>query len=115
VSLYLFVVLSLSVWRWTHLIVEDTIPIVAKPREWIVRRKPMGNLAYLVGCTWCSSVWVAAAHVGVLYAYQDEVVAPVALGAAFSLIAGVGETFVGWLDKSTPVELQVEYAEEHES
>lgn len=111
-QLYLFVVLVLSTWRWTHFVVEDTFPLVAKPREWITRRKPMGMLAYLVGCTFCSSVWIAAAHVGALYLFMDiSVEAPVALGAALSVLAAFGEAVLARIDVGTPILLEASVEE----
>lgn len=99
-TVLIFVLLALSTWRWTHLIVEDTIPFVAKPREWIIARKPMGNLSYLLGCTYCSSVWVAAAHVVALDLLTDyPAPAPVLLVASLSILAALGETVVDWLDR----------------
>lgn len=56
----LFFILSLATARITWLITEDHLPVIAKPRQWIVDRKPDGNLAYLVNCWYCSSVYVAA-------------------------------------------------------
>lgn len=93
-----FFILSLSVWRFTHLIVDDHIPVVRKPREWIVARNPDGNVAYLVGCTWCSGVWVAAVHVIVLYLWHGHVAEPVALGAAWAALAALYETVTQALD-----------------
>lgn len=54
-----FFLLALSVARLTWLITEDHLPLVERPRTWIVQRKPMGSLAYLVNCWWCSSIYVA--------------------------------------------------------
>ncbi len=81
-----FALMALSAWRVTHLVVEDTLPLVARPRAWVVGRKPAGNLAYLLGCTYCSSVWVAAPL-------------PPAYAAALSILAAFGETVVDWLDR----------------
>lgn len=99
-SAALFALLALSTWRWTHLIVEDTIPIVAKPREWIENKWPHSNFAYLVGCTWCSSVWVAAAHVIAFDLVTDyDVALPVFVVGALSVLTGFAETIVDWLDR----------------
>jgi hypothetical protein len=96
------VVLTMAVHRFTHLVVEDQLPVVRRPREWLVARKPDGPLAYLVNCFWCSSVWVAAAAVGLLYVWTpaswDGVAEPVALGAALSTGACVIETILEWFD-----------------
>lgn len=98
---FVFLLLTLSVWRFTHLVVEDTFPLVAKPRQQIIDRKPEGNLAYLLGCTYCSSVWVAVAHVA---AYDfllggTSVSVPFATAAAMSILAAFAETVVDWLDR----------------
>jgi hypothetical protein len=99
-TLALFALMALSTWRFTHLVVEDTIPIVARPRQWVVDRKPNGNLAYLLGCTYCSSVWVAAAHVLVLDLAMDyDVAVPVMVVAALSILAAFAESVVDWLDR----------------
>lgn len=55
-----FLLLALAVARLTWLVTEDHLPLVAKPRKWIIDRKPEGNLAYLVGCWWCVSIYAAA-------------------------------------------------------
>ena len=97
-----FVVLVLAVHRLTHLIVEDHVPIVAKPRDWIGSKWPDGNFNYLVNCFWCSSVWCAAAAVGLLYAYTpagwDGVAMPVALWGALSSAATGFESLLQLLD-----------------
>lgn len=59
-SFFLFFLLSLGAARVTWLITEDHLPIVANPRQWLVDRNPDGNLAYLVSCWWCVSVYTGA-------------------------------------------------------
>jgi Protein of unknown function (DUF1360) len=52
--------MAATAWRATHLIVEDDFP----PIRWVRRRLVAGGpewLGDLVSCTWCTSVWVAAA------------------------------------------------------
>jgi hypothetical protein len=97
----IFFLLALSTWRFTHLIVEDAIPFVKRPREWVEQKWPDSNVAYLVGCTYCSSVWVAAAHVGVLYLLPDtpSIPLPVFVVAALSIVASFGESVLDWLDR----------------
>lgn len=95
-----FLLLALSTWRFTHLVVEDHIPIVEKPREWIINRKPEGNLAYLLGCTYCSSVWVAMVHVAVVDIFLEwSVPLYVAVAAGLSILTAFAETVVDWLDR----------------
>ena len=74
------VLLILAVYRVTRLLTEDKIPIIARPREWLVnwldpwpadvqagKRQSTGAtakaVAYLLTCPWCMSVWVGAAVV----------------------------------------------------
>jgi hypothetical protein len=59
-SLFMFFLLALATGRITWLITEDHLPLVARPRQWIIDRKPDGNLAYFVNCWFCTSVYVAA-------------------------------------------------------
>lgn len=56
----LFFILTLFTARITWLITEDHLPLIAKPRDWIVNRNPNGNIAYLVECWYCVSIYVAA-------------------------------------------------------
>jgi hypothetical protein len=65
--LLLAVVLALTVYRLTRLVVRDEFPPVARPREWVIRRLGADHpVAYLVECPWCMSFWVAAAVVVVV-------------------------------------------------
>lgn len=97
-----FLVLALAVHRATHLVVEDNLPLVARPRAWLASRRPDGNLAYLVNCFWCSSVWVSAATVGFLYRWAPAgwhgVASPLALGAALSSAATALESLLQLVD-----------------
>lgn len=45
----------LATYRATRLVTTDRI--LDAPREWIVARYE--RLGYLVGCDWCSSIWLA--------------------------------------------------------
>jgi hypothetical protein len=66
----------------------------------IVARNPDGNLAYMLGCTYCSSVWVAALHVAAFYAFADGgMPVPAAVVGALSILAALGESVVDWLDR----------------
>ena len=97
---FVFVIMALATWRITHLIVEDQLPIVKTPREWIINRKPEGNLAYLLGCTYCSSVWVAGGVVAAVDVIAEKsVVLPAFTLAALSILTAFAETVVDWLDR----------------
>ncbi len=96
---FIFILLALSVWRVTHLVVEDTIPVIAKPREWLIDRNPDSSFSYLLGCTYCSSIWVAAAHVAIVDWILDySVPVPVAVLFGLSILTAFGETVVEFLD-----------------
>lgn len=72
----MLVLVLLAVHRVTRLLVDDSIPLIARPREAVQRYfgeyDGQGNLlggrqlgvvgwsvAYLLGCPWCTSVYVA--------------------------------------------------------
>jgi hypothetical protein len=100
VTAFLFCILALSTWRFTHLVVEDQIPVVKRPRDWVENRWPDSSFAYLVSCTYCSSVWVAAAHVAVVDLWLGvSTPVPVAVAAGLSIVTAFGETVVDWLDR----------------
>lgn len=99
-TVFVFVLACLATWRLTHLVVEDQLPLVKKPREWIIARKPHGNLAYLLGCTYCSSVWVAAGVTGGVDLWAHvPVPAPFLYAAGLSIVTAFFETIVDWLDR----------------
>jgi hypothetical protein len=73
----LLVLYALTVHRVSRLLVADTLPIIDRPREWVKhhfgRFDSQGDLigarrwgvvgwsiAYLLGCSWCMSVYVGA-------------------------------------------------------
>lgn len=61
--------------RLTRLVTSDAI--TRTPREWAVRRLVPGErtsgfrfeLAYLIMCSWCMSIWVGAAVAGTWWAW----------------------------------------------
>lgn len=59
-SVLVVVLLTLATARVTWLITEDALPLVSKPRDWISKKWPGGNLEYLSQCWWCVSIYVAA-------------------------------------------------------
>jgi len=83
-------VVGLATYRATRLIVEDTI--FEPQREWVLS-KLFGSgwkdlLAYLLTCTYCMSVWIAAAMLAVysLVQYGSWFVVFLAAAAIPSLI-----------------------------
>lgn len=59
-TLLLIVLLMLGAARVTWFITEDHLPLIERPRTWFVEGHPDTNLAYLVDCWWCTSVYVGA-------------------------------------------------------
>jgi hypothetical protein len=51
----IWVLAALATFRLTRLVTTDRL--LDAPREWVQAR--FDRLGYLVGCDWCSSVWVA--------------------------------------------------------
>jgi hypothetical protein len=97
---FTFLLAALATWRITHLVVEDTVPVVARPRQWVMDRWPDGNLTYVLHCTYCSSVWVGAAvTAGVDLLTKTPVPAPVLYAAGLSILTAFAETVVDWLDR----------------
>lgn len=73
---------ALATARLTRLVTTDYL--TEPPRLWLQRRLPE-KLAYLIGCPWCASMWVAApvAWVAVEHGHRAPVaVALVALAAS---------------------------------
>lgn len=95
---FIFIIMALATWRITHLIVEDSFPPIARPRNWASMKWPNSSFVYLWNCTYCSSVWVGA---GVTWAadWRFSVPAPVLVIFALSCVAAFGETVVDWLDR----------------
>jgi len=55
---------ALVVARLVQLAQRDRLPLVARPRNWLLGRLPdEGNALYLATCPVCLAVWVAAAVV----------------------------------------------------
>lgn len=97
---FVFVLAWLATWRLTHLAVEDAFPLVARPRDAIVAGDPNGWLAYLVTCTWCSSVWIGAAvTAGVDLLTRYPVPMPLLYALSLSILTAFAETVVDWLDR----------------
>lgn len=87
----------LTVWRLTRLVVKDEFPPVLLAREWVEeKRGETSAITYLVNCPWCSSVWLAAAVVVGYDLLAGDVEAPVLLAAAAALVTGYGMT---WLER----------------
>lgn len=66
----------LATYRLTRLVTTDRI--LDAPREWVQAR--FDRLGYLVGCDWCSSVWLAPWLVGPAVLWPTNRVVLVVLG-----------------------------------
>lgn len=88
--IFTFVIFVLAVHRITRFIIRDCLPIVSKPRDWVLKNtdptavdieegmKPRGtfmkSIGYLLQCEWCMSIWVSG---GLLYGLTFFVNMPV--------------------------------------
>ena len=71
------VLMTLAVARVTRLITTDVL--FDAPRQWLAQKliNPgraegfRGNLAYLIICNWCTSIYVGAAGAGAWYAWGE--------------------------------------------
>jgi hypothetical protein len=81
--------------RGTRLITDDAI--AAPVRTWLRNRFGYrGRVAYLIGCPWCLSIWIAGAVVPVAYFYGHTTGFTIAgLIGLLSYAAGICAT---WLD-----------------
>ncbi len=88
-----FIVFLLAVYRVTRLIIEDEI--LDGPRDWAYRQvKPGGKLAYLLGCPWCMSFWVAIPF-AILYVVSPTGMMVAGLPLAGSAVTGLMYQKVG--------------------
>lgn len=102
------VLLILTIYRVTRLIIVDAFPLFAVPRdylinwwepddEWLTRhpdaRPHWGalgrSLRYLFGCPWCMSVWVGGAMILGIDYWWRPVEAPLLVWAAASALTGL--------------------------
>jgi hypothetical protein len=110
VTVFLFVVLVLTIWRGTHLLIYDELPPVRIVREWSIATFGVGDaqgklvkgrpgwgilglsIAYIWTCPWCMSFWVGLGVWG-LADWRLSVPLPWCLVAVGSLVSGIG----GWV------------------
>lgn len=114
-GIFLAILLVLAIYRVTRLFTEDKIPLVAKPRDWLIgwldpwpseikagKRQPTGAtakaVAYLLTCPWCMSVWVGAGMIPLASLWVD-VPYPWLLWPAASAITGLIATREGLAEK----------------
>jgi Protein of unknown function (DUF1360) len=66
VAFFEVALVGLACYRLTRLVVVDTFPPIARPREWIERRTlgtRLEMLGDLLTCHWCASGWISMALV----------------------------------------------------
>lgn len=86
----IFALAALAVARLTRLVVEDKL--TERPRDavglWLANRGQV-MLLYLVGCSWCASMWIAPPVLAVAYLVGDNPVVFVGLASlAASYVTG---------------------------
>ena len=92
----IWLLIALATYRLTRLVTTDTLTTPA--REWVQAR--YDRLGYLVGCDWCSSMWLAPGPVLLGVLAPDSTWSLVVLGIpAASAVVGITATLVGrWED-----------------
>lgn len=104
----LLILLVLTIYRVTRLVIVDAFPLLAVPRtyvinwwepddEWLTTRpdaRPhwgaLGrSLRYLFGCPWCMSVWVGGGLIWALDHWWRDVPAPLLVLASASAVTGL--------------------------
>ena len=81
---------ALGTYRLTRLVTTDRI--ADAPREWVQAR--YDRLGYLVGCDWCSSVWLAPWLVGPAIVWPNNRAVLAVLGVlAASAVTGLLATW----------------------
>lgn len=98
-STLIVVLVVLSLARLARLITIDEIS--APLRQRVVDRKPTGQLAYLVTCPWCVSIWLFpfAAVVAFVVETTDPWLWTALLTFSGSLLAGLAVTVEDRLDR----------------
>lgn len=57
----IILLICVGTYRITRLFAVDALPLIAKPREWIVNKLGEEHaISYLVTCMWCVSMYVGA-------------------------------------------------------
>tara|TARA_R110002153_G_scaffold237099_1_gene391228 strand:+ start:873 stop:1169 length:297 start_codon:yes stop_codon:yes gene_type:complete len=97
-SATLLVLALLASWRLGRLAAIDEI---ARPiRNRIVARNPEGQVAYLVTCVWCVSMWTSVPlSIAAVYLPGYREVWVVLIVLAGSLVAGFGQSLEDRLDR----------------
>jgi hypothetical protein len=92
----IWLLVALATYRLTRLVTTDTL--TAPAREWVQAR--YDRLGYLVGCDWCSSMWLVPGPVLLGVLAPDSAWTLVLLGIpAASAVVGIMATLVGrWED-----------------
>jgi hypothetical protein len=87
--IFILIVISLVTYRVTRLIAADAFPLIARPRDWVIRKFGEDHwFSYLITCMWCASMYVAAGVVLVFDRYTS-VPWPYAMVFAASALTGI--------------------------
>ncbi|MFY9587589.1 MAG: DUF1360 domain-containing protein [Actinomycetota bacterium] len=80
-----------ATYRLTHLVVDDDLAPVTRVRDAYIRRVGKDSAwAELIGCYWCSGVWIAAAVLA-SYALWPGVIRMMAVPAVSAAVGLVSE------------------------
>lgn len=109
-----------AVYRLTRVVTRDKLPIIDVPREAFIKRWGvyddaddqrvsmndkqtnvlMSSLAYLWGCDWCTSIWLAAGLGYLTWRWQETMIW-ILLPLAGSAVTGWLANLETYLDKKT--------------
>ncbi len=92
VTTWWVVIYALSAHRLTRLITRDSLPPVARLRDYVLNRWGDSDWSELVVCPWCMGFWIAAGTTAlvstpVAVAYQ-WIAVPLAMSTVIGMIAG---------------------------
>lgn len=83
------VLLSLASYRGWRLMAEDSFPLAARPRKWLLRRwGPTSLWTEWLVCAWCAGAWWSIAVVAIT-AQVTNVPLPVLQAMAVSTLVGL--------------------------
>lgn len=66
---FLFLLLVLTSFRITRLVISDTFPPVVHTREWLIREINRDWFEDLLTCGWCSGTYIASAVVSITWIF----------------------------------------------
>lgn len=84
-----FIIYALAAYRVTRLITHDSLPPMARLRDYVLDRWGHSPWSELIVCPWCMGFWVSVATVAVASSPADPVTRWPATGFAMSAIVGL--------------------------